>query len=368
MYEANLISQKMITRSAAKTMNNVHIFHNVVEMSKHVSPLGFPERPTRLVGIECAIVPLMDNVKSHLVTELVDKNILNAEYGTDEVLRWEMACNSAISSPVMDTVCGDIYWSKDTMTAVRIAVSASRSAVQTVLAAAAIGHIEYAFAIVRPPGHHCYDVPSGFCIVNNIVLATRVALAAGKRVAIVDWDYHFGDGTATEFLETKAVTFCSLHCEKDRRGNDTYPHSYIKGDNLTKRTNGRMFNIQWEKDDADNSAYNYAFERVVIPAFNRFKPDIILVSAGYDALRGDSLAGMELTPEIFYDLTIKLKKLGVPIVCVLEGGYDPNLLGRGVYETLNGLLAPNTREGVLDYNAAPHHIAVVDAIASALKL
>ena len=129
-----------------------------------------------------------------------------------------------------------------------------------------------------------------------------------------------------------------------------------------------MFNIQWEKDDADNSAYNYAFERCVIPAFRRFKPDIVLVSAGYDALRGDTLAGMELTSNVFYELSTQLKKLGVPIVCVLEGGYDPTLLGRGVYETVSGLLAPSGEEIALDYRAAPHHAAVVDAVAAVIGL
>ncbi len=337
-------------------------------MSKHVVLRGFPERPTRLIGIECAIDPLMPHCVSHLVTELADRRILTAEYGEESVTRWEEACDSAVAGPVMDEICGDIYWSKDTMTAVRIAVSAARGAVKTVLAAAAEGRVEHAFAVVRPPGHHCYDTPSGFCIVNNVVLAARVALAAGKRVAIVDWDYHFGDGTAKEFMETRGVTFCSLHCAEDKRGRPTYPFTALKGPILAEKTEGRMFNIQWAKDDADNSAYNYAFERVVLPAFSKFKPDIILVSAGYDAIEGDTLAGMQLLPNAFYELTAQLKKLGVPIVCVLEGGYDPSLLGRGVYETINGLLAPTGEETVLDYRAAPHHAAVVDSVAAAIGL
>lgn len=360
--------QLMITRSVIKKMNVVNIFHNLTEMSKHMPLQECPEQPTRLTGIECAIKPLMAYCKSHLVTELADRRILEAEYGMDTVKRWEDVCDSAGDGPVVDEICGDIYWSKDTMTAVRIAVTAARSAVQTVLSAAVAGRIEHAFAIVRPPGHHCYNTPSGFCIVNNIVLAARVALTAGKRVAIVDWDYHFGDGTAVEFLETRAVTFCSLHCAKDSHGRPTYPYSNIKGETLAKRTEGRMFNIQWQKDDADNSAYNYAFQRVIIPAFARFRPDIILVSAGYDALDGDMLAGMKLTPNIFYELTAQLKQLGVPIVCVLEGGYDPELLGRGVYETINSLLAPNRDEVVLDYCASDRHVAIVDAVATSIGI
>lgn len=202
-------------------MNVVHRFHNLVEMSKHIPPRGYPERPTRLVGIEHALDPLIDYLQTHLVAEPADRRILVAEYGATEVNRWEAACASAVAGSVVDEDCGDIYWSKDTMTAVRIAVAATRLAVQTVLSAAAAGRVEHAFAEVRPPGHHCFNVPSGFCIANNVVLGARLALSMGKRVAIVDWDYHFGDGTAEEFLETRAVTFVSLHCARDRRGHVT---------------------------------------------------------------------------------------------------------------------------------------------------
>jgi acetoin utilization deacetylase AcuC-like enzyme len=91
------------------------------------------------------------------------------------------------------------------------------------------------------------------------------------------------------------------------------------------------------------SAYNYAFERCVVPAFRRFKPDIVLVSAGYDALKGDTLAGMELLPNAFYELTAQLKKLGVPVVCVLEGGYDPSALARSVVAHLQVMAEENPR-------------------------
>jgi histone deacetylase 6 len=268
----------------------------------------------------------------------------------------------------MDEFSGDVFWSKETMTAVRIAAAAARTAVSTVLDAAEAGRIEHAFAVVRPPGHHCFEMPSGFCISNNVVLAARVALARKKRVAIVDWDYHFGDGTAAALLDEPDVTFCSLHCERDRRGGFTYPASPLKGDALAERTAGRMFNIMWRRDDADNAAYICAFERVIVPAFERFRPDVVLISAGYDALKGDSLAGMELTPNVFYQLTVRLKRLGVPVVGVLEGGYDPTLLGRGVYETVDALLAPADSEIVMDSTAVSQHQAVIDSVATALRL
>jgi acetoin utilization deacetylase AcuC-like enzyme len=361
-------------RVASKKMTTVHYFHNVVGMSKHIAPSGFPERPTRLSGIETAMEDLLPRCVSHLQTEPVVRDVLVREYGAAEVKRWETAAETAGDYVEMDDRSGDVYWSRGSMEAVRLAAGAAVAAVGTALDAAAAGRTEHAFAAVRPPGHHCFDAPAGFCIANNVVLAARAALDRGKRVAIVDWDYHFGDGTAQALLSTPEVTFCSLHCEYDRRGSPTYPYSpkrearILKGGELARATRGRMFNIMWGRDDADNAAYITAFTRVVVPAFRKFAPDIVLVSAGYDALRGDALAGMELTPSVFYELAAELKTLGVPIVCVLEGGYDPGLLGAGVRATVDGLLAPRGEEACVGAgDPARQHMQVINAVEESLK-
>lgn len=358
----------MIPSSFVRKMSNiVHIFHNTVLMSKHIPPAGFPERPTRLVGVDMALTDLMAHCESHLVSTPAPLSILAAEYGAEEVARWERMCANTGGHSIMDDTCGDIYWSAGSLAAVRIAVAAACDAVSTVLDAAESGRVEHAYAVIRPPGHHCFNLPAGFCVANNLALAARLALARGNRVAIVDWDYHFGDGTAETFLSTSSVAFCSLHCESDRHGRRTYPSSRWKGDRLLERTRGRMFNIQWTRDDADNGAYISAFDRAVIPAFAKFAPDLVLVSAGYDALKGDALAGMELTPSVFYELTAKLKALGVPVVCVLEGGYDPGLLGRGVAATVDALLTADGSEALIGGSAAPKHAAVIDTVVESLK-
>jgi len=363
---STIAHKQMLTRSAAaRKMSSVHLFQNMVAMSKHIPPSGFPERPARLVGIAFALTDITSSCTDHLVTTPVDRGVLVAEYGETEVTRWEAATAVAAltGQTEMDDKSGDVYWSSGTMEAVRIAVAAARDAVATVLDA---GSEEHAFALVRPPGHHCFDTPAGFCTANNVVLAARVALERGKRVSILDWDYHFGDGTAHAFLKEPRVAFCSLHCERDRRGSKTYPLSPLKGEALARRTRGRMFNINWDSDDADNSAYITAIERLVIPAFRCFAPDVLLISAGYDALRGDTLAGMNLTPHVFYELTVRLKKLGVPIVAVLEGGYDPALLGRGVRSTIEGLLSPPDA-AILEASSAPQHLAVIEAVETQLR-
>ena len=348
-------------------MNSVYLFQNSFAMSKHVSPPGGPpERAARLTGIEKALEKTGFGAKcvERVVDTMYPRAAFVAEYGEAVVAAWEAGVSRAGAFPVFDDDCGDIYWSEGSLEAVGIAAQAAVNAVETALAESA-----HAFAVVRPPGHHCFDLPAGFCIANNVVLAARAALAAGKRVAVIDWDYHFGDGTAQALLKEPAAMFVSLHCELARRRGPTYPSHPLKGDELLSRTRGRCFNIMWDYDDADDAAYAYAFDRVILPALARHKPDVILVSAGYDALKGDMLAGMKLTPPVFHDLAAALKTVGVPVVCVLEGGYSPDLLGAGVCETLRGLLSAEA----VDLKAAARgvkasHRETVDTVATALRL
>ncbi len=326
-------------------------------MVEHVPPRGAAvEDPARIVGIEAHLKgqPVCTTVAAWCNTGVLDIPIAagslwtqcrTIEVGqsiTDEAVAAEYGAKAvraaAFKTPArgskVDPGCGDIYWSPGTWEAARTAAAAAIEATQAVLRGE--GH---AFAVVRPPGHHCFDVPAGFCILNNVVLAARVALAAGKRVAIVDWDYHFGDGTAAALWGEERVMFTSLHAERSRSGWPTYPARTarnFKGDGLRTATQGRCFNVQWPLDDADDAAYAYAFRRLVIPAFQQFRPDIVLVSAGYDALAGDALAGMELTPAAFGFMAAALTSVA-PVVAVLEGGYDVELLAAGVAETVRGL-------------------------------
>ncbi len=364
----------MLTRSTMSS-KSVFLFHNFAAQAKHVPPSSyFPERPLRFAGIQDVLdsTGLWDKCINRHVESGLTRDDLVAEYGEKEVRAWETAVRDAArrGDSVLDKRCSDIYWSEHSLDAVKTAAGAAVEAVEAVLrASAAHDSLKHAFVAVRPPGHHCFNLPAGFCIANNVVLAAKRALMAGKRVAIIDWDYHFGDGTAEAFLNDDRVAFVSLHCAYDRAGHATYPSHYLKGDALCERTEGRMFNIQWQRDDADNCAYAYAFERAVLPALRRFAPDIILVSAGYDGIAGDSLAGMEMTPQGFFELTLGLKSLGLPVVCVLEGGYDPILLGNGVAKTIEALLSdkPPTLDALASI-ASEAHKAVVDSVVSALKL
>jgi acetoin utilization deacetylase AcuC-like enzyme len=331
----------MAARAAA-----VHLYHNASVMTRHVPPSReFMERPARIRAVEAALkkAGLWAACKTVKVTEGLPRSAFVAAYGAEAVASWDagVAAAAAAGHPVVDDECGDIYWSADSLSAVSVAAAASVDAVKAVLR----GETDAAFALVRPPGHHCFDMPAGFCTVNNVALAAQAALDAGKRVAIIDWDYHFGDGTAATFLDNPNVLFTSLHCFEARAtGWESYPVAHpLKDDRLASKTKGRSFNIMWGRDDADDAAAAYAFAACILPAIRRFGADLVLVSAGYDALKGDALAGMEMTPAVFRTLAASLKTLGVPVVYVLEGGYDTALLSAGVVETVAGMMeAPST--------------------------
>lgn len=341
------------------------LYHNTAAMIQHVPPQSnIPERPERLVGIEGILkghtyqqslyfvslrrhagratlreIPTKpDSVwarcQNQLVVDPLPREAMVAEYGPQQVQLWE---NILADDGDPATEEGDNYWSSGTLYAARIAAQAAINAAQDILA----GRTQNAFCLIRPPGHHCFQSPAGFCVLNNVVLAAKECLNAGKRVAIVDWDYHFGDGTAKAFLEDERVAFVSLHAEKNAAGYATYPpndRANLKGAGLSKRTAGRMWNIQWPRDNADDAALQYAFETNILPRLRAWNPDVVLISAGYDAVKGDDLAGMQVSPHQFRRCTEVLLRLGKPILAVLEGGYNPALLGACVQETVLGFL------------------------------
>jgi histone deacetylase 6 len=350
---------------------SVFIFHNFDAITNHVPPSDdFPECAARLDGIKSALdkTDMWTRCYERKIYTILSREEFVAAYGKKTIARWETSVAQAtrLEKPIEDYDSPDIYWSAGSLCAVGIAASASVEAVKTVLASAILTH---AFCIVRPPGHHCFNVPEGFCIANNVAHAAKTAIAAGKRVAILDWDYHFGNGTVDTFLHNSAVAFCSIHCARTRTGVTTYPHHKLKSGALAEKTRGRMFNVIWEHDDADDAAICYAMTSAILPAFSRFAPDIILISAGYDAIEGDTLAGMNLTPGVFAILTKAICNLGVPVVGILEGGYEPELLGAGVIATLHGMLSdPCSDIDTIAADVQWKHKKVVDAVVRVLAI
>ncbi len=162
------------------------------------------------------------------------------------------------------------------------------------------GQAENAYALSRPPGHHCLpDWPNGFCLLANIAVAVEAALAAGlaKRIAVIDWDVHHGNGTEAVFYERADVLTISLHQERN------YPLD--TGDFADRGRGaglGANLNIPLPPGTG-HAGYLLAFDRLVRPALEAFRPDAIVVACGYDASAFDPLSRMLATADTFRDLT-----------------------------------------------------------------
>jgi acetoin utilization deacetylase AcuC-like enzyme len=189
------------------------------------------------------------------------------------------------------------------------------------------------FSILRPPGHHAERSRAmGFCLFANVSVAARHALDSlgASRVFVLDWDVHHGNGTNAIFHESREVLFASIH---------QYPF-YPGTGPLTDAGagDGEGFSINLPvPGGAGEDVFCGLVEHVVLPAARAFDPDLVLVSAGYDAHRDDPVGGCSLSTESFAELTRQVLTLGKPVGCVLEGGYDLDALAASVAVTMEVL-------------------------------
>ena len=220
----------------------------------------------------------------------------------------------------LDTILNESSW------------AAALGATGAVLAAVDHAHEGrgHAFAAVRPPGHHALASKGmGFCLVNNVVVATKYAQRAGReRVLIIDWDVHHGNGTQA-LVETDAtIRFVSLH-----------QHPWYPGTGMAdERGVGNVFNVP-RGPGMPAALYVDDLWAAIVAATTGWEPDLIFVSAGFDAMTGDPLGGFTLEPEHYADLTRRVRERlpRAPIVGLLEGGYTPSRIAAGCLAHLAAL-------------------------------
>ena len=229
----------------------------------------------------------------------------------------------------------DTSMSPGSLNAAYLAAGGALAGVDAIMA----GQVEQVFCAVRPPGHHAESGRAmGFCLYNNVAIAARyVQKKHGlSRVLIVDWDVHHGNGTQHSFEDDPSVLFFSTH---------QYPH-YPGSGWITERGKGDgegfTINVPMEAGEGDEE-YQAVFLKSLVPAADEFKPEFVIISAGFDAHKDDPLASMKLTEAGYADLTgivagIATRHAKGRILSSLEGGYNLTALAASVDAHINALL------------------------------
>lgn len=215
---------------------------------------------------------------------------------------------------------GDTAICEESYDIARLATGAVLEATDAVMR----GDVSSAFCAIRPPGHHATSTQGmGFCIFNHVAIAARYLQQKHglKKIVIIDWDVHHGNGTEEIFIEDPSVLYVSLH-EKDN-----YP--YTGHANETGIGGGKGFNLNIPlPGNSDGAIALAAWDAQITPAINDFKPDFILISAGFDARVHDPIGGLCWTDETFREMTVRCvlhanQHCDGKIISTLEGGYNP---------------------------------------------
>ncbi|OQS00688.1 hypothetical protein THRCLA_05889 [Thraustotheca clavata] len=232
----------------------------------------------------------------------------------------------------------------------KMAANLSAGIVMTLMKKVVQNEFRNGFAIVRPPGHHAEPQHAmGFCMYNNVAVAAKAAVhkLGLERVLILDWDIHHGNGTEHMFEDDPTVLYCSLH-RFDGNG-AFYPGTGSPENVGSGKGKGYNVNIGWPGGGIGDAEYLAAFDRVLMPIFRSFSPQLVLVSAGFDSAVGDPLGRCRITPAGYANMTHLLCSLaGGKVVMALEGGYNLQSISRSASACIRILLGDTVPALTLD--------------------
>ncbi len=287
-----------------------------------------PERASRIIAIDCELERrhLIGKRPTVAASPATDEQTLRVH---DQELLQGLEDVAASGGGWID---GDTVVRPESLEVARLAAGAAINAVD----AMASGDIDRAFLIARPPGHHATPTRAmGFCLLNTAAIAAAHALEQGhKRVTILDWDVHHGNGTQDIFYGRSDVQYISLHQYP------LFPGTGLKAETGIAEGEGYTVNIPLEAGATD-STYLTHLRETVIPAIDAYAPDLLILSAGYDAHVEDPIGGMAVSDEGFRQMTREIvpvaNRNGGKVLAVLEGGYNARALARCVGDAVEVL-------------------------------
>lgn len=321
-------------KANAKTCSGIVIDH---KYQNHLTGRHHPEKPSRIIAIEEALKD---------ANLLKKSNFINPKYATTDELAYchtpeyikfvqeqiAYCANREILDGSYTLITGDVQLSPQSYDIATLAVGGVLNAIDAVFEE----RYRSAFCIVRPPGHHaCSNRGMGFCLFNNVAIGVRYAMKKHgvRKALIVDWDVHHGNGTQEIFHKDPSVFYFSTHQWP------LYPGTGAAEENGV----GNILNCPISAGNRSRTDVLNAFQNDLVEAMKIFQPEIVFISAGFDAHYMDPLGGMNLTEADFGELTRIVKKIANAyskdrIISVLEGGYDLNGLALSTvkhFEVLN---------------------------------
>ena len=353
-------------RFSSSTTNSIGLVFE--EGTRHVDRRLHKERPSRISAIHrslqqagllsrCQVLGNEEELPS--IHDLLQDVHLPAYLKRLEKLQ-NCTCQDTLQQEALQYT--SVYLTQDSFREAKRAARTLCHLVQQVLQ----GRIQHGFAMIRPPGHHAEPgMAGGYCLLNNIAVAAKFAHNTLDKVLIVDWDVHHGNGTQSIFQKDPNVLYISMH----RHSPTFYPYHSAGGPKFVGVGNGKGYNanIGWTRPDMGNDEYLAAFQHVVLPMAQEFQPQLVLISAGFDAAHGDAFQ-CHVTPDGFAQMTYMLKQSlpNIGIVAALEGGYVPSVLGECVNRVVETLLEEEEDKEEHDLSPPPF-ISLDDICPTAAK-
>lgn len=265
-----------------------------------------------------------------------------------------------------ETERGDsIYVNNDSFISAKLSCGGTIEACRAVVE----GKVKNSLAIVRPPGHHAEpETPGGFCLFSNVAVAAKNILKlypeSVRRIVIVDWDIHHGNGTQKSFYSDPRVLYISLHRYENGR---FYPGTKYGNSNQVGEGPGEGFNlnIPWRSQGMHDGDYIYAFTKVILPVITEFDPDLTIISSGFDAADGDIIGGCHVTPSGYGSMTHMLKGIAKgKLAVILEGGYNLDSISKSALGVAKVLVGEPPETTVLQQP----HLETIEVIDEVVKI